>query len=216
VEQRPKLTERQESIEATLDLLEAIEHGEDHTQRTLASKLGIALGLTNALVKRCVKKGLLKVSEVPAKRFAYYLTPKGFREKSRLTAEYLSMSLGFFRSARADYAEVLAYCESREWKKVVFFGASELTEIASLAVPDVAVEPVAVVQPGSNLEQVGLYTVVQSLDHVGEYDAVVLTEMQTPQEAYDFLLSQVPKGRLLAPSFMRVGKASKDKERGLK
>ena len=45
-------------------------------------------------------KGLVKMSQVPLNRYAYYLTPQGFAEKSRLTAEYLSVSFNFFRRAR--------------------------------------------------------------------------------------------------------------------
>ena len=73
----------------------------------LPEAAGIALGLANAYLKRCVKKGLIKVSQAPANRYAYYLTPKGFTEKSRLTAEYLTISFNFFRDARAQCAALL-------------------------------------------------------------------------------------------------------------
>ena len=92
-------TNSRENSRITLGLLEAVESGRAHTQRGLAADLGIALGLVNIYLKRCVKKGLVKVSQAPARRFAYYLTPNGFAEKSRLTGEYLSWSLTFFRMA---------------------------------------------------------------------------------------------------------------------
>ncbi|MGL4729464.1 MAG: winged helix-turn-helix transcriptional regulator, partial [Bosea sp. (in: a-proteobacteria)] len=73
-------------------LLASVEREAHVSQRKLASELGVALGLVNTYIKRCVKKGLIKVQEVPSRRYAYYLTPHGFAEKSRLTAEYLSWS----------------------------------------------------------------------------------------------------------------------------
>ena len=73
-----------------LGLLQSVERDGAQSQRKLASDLGIALGLVNAYLKRCVKKGLLKIGQAPARRYAYYLTPHGFAEKSRLTVEYLS------------------------------------------------------------------------------------------------------------------------------
>ena len=91
-----------EEAKITLGLLSAVEANSALTQRSVASDLGIALGLANAYLKRCVRKGLVKVKQVPANRYSYYLTPKGFAEKSRLTAEYLSISFNFFRSARSD------------------------------------------------------------------------------------------------------------------
>ncbi len=90
-----------------LGLLELVERDGAQSQRKLASDLGIALGLVNAYLKRCVKKGLVKIAQAPARRYAYYLTPSGFAEKSRLTVEYLSSSFSFFRSAREDCANVL-------------------------------------------------------------------------------------------------------------
>jgi predicted transcriptional regulator len=70
-----------------LGLLDAVERG-DVTQRSLSRELGIAVGLVNAYVKRCMNKGLIKVQQIPPRRYGYYLTPKGFVEKSQLVASY--------------------------------------------------------------------------------------------------------------------------------
>ena len=91
-----------ETSRIMLGLLDAVEQDRAHSQRHLASELGIALGLVNAYLKRCMKKGLVKMRQAPARRYAYYLTPQGFAEKSRLTVEYLSFSFGFFRQAKTD------------------------------------------------------------------------------------------------------------------
>src|SRR5271154_7301421 len=97
----------QENERILLDLLKSVEHDGQRSQRLIAAELGIALGLVNAYLKRCVKKGLVKVHDAPARRYAYYLTPQGFAEKSRLTVDYMSYSFSLFRRARADYANVL-------------------------------------------------------------------------------------------------------------
>ena len=70
--------------DADLDLLTAVERGEVVTQQMLKHELGVSVGLINALIKRAVKKGLVKVREAPYKRYVYYLTPHGFAEKGRL------------------------------------------------------------------------------------------------------------------------------------
>ena len=93
--------------QTTLRLLSDIERKEFSSQRAFSVRLGIALGLTNAYVKRCVKKGWIKMRRVPARRYAYYLTPKGFTEKSKLVGEYLTSSLEFFRAARAQCLDIL-------------------------------------------------------------------------------------------------------------
>src|SRR5947209_18495801 len=98
-------SESGEDSRIVLGLLNSVEDGAT-SQRRIASELGVALGLVNAYLKRCVKKGLVKVSEAPTRRYAYYLTPRGFAEKSRLTVEYLSSSFSFFRQAKAECVPV--------------------------------------------------------------------------------------------------------------
>src|SRR5499433_4529760 len=105
--------ENPESSRIMLGLLDAVEQNRPQSQRLLASELGIALGLVNAYLKRCIKKGLVKVRSAPARRYAYYLTPQGFAEKSRLTVEYLSYSFGFFRQAKADCVRAFALAKER-------------------------------------------------------------------------------------------------------
>src|ERR1700732_1703794 len=108
-----------EKTRIMLGLLESVQRGDAHSQRRLAAELGIALGLVNAYLKRCIKKGLIKVSEAPARRYAYYLTPKGFAEKSRLTVEYLSDSFNLFRLARADCSAEFQAIRTAGWNRVV-------------------------------------------------------------------------------------------------
>ena len=99
--------EREEKL--TLDLLNAIDQRSDVSQRHLARQMGIALGLANSYLKRCARKGLVKVSEAPANRYFYYLTPKGFAEKARLTGHYLASSLSFYRKAGESCSAAFKY-----------------------------------------------------------------------------------------------------------
>src|SRR5262245_22947851 len=124
--------ESPENSRIMLGLLDAVEQDRAQSQRLLASELGIALGLVNAYLKRCVKKGLVKVRSAPARRYAYYLTPQGFAEKSRLTVDYLSYSFGFFRQAKTDCSELFRAASARGVEKVLLAGQSDLAEIASL------------------------------------------------------------------------------------
>ena len=102
----PLLGRSSENNRIVLGLLESLGRESAQSQRRLAAELGIAVGLVNIYLKRCVKKGLLKMSDAPARRYAYYLTPQGFSEKARLTLEYLSFSFDLFRRAKADCRSV--------------------------------------------------------------------------------------------------------------
>jgi len=125
----PGSNSSQSEAELTLNLLRAVHDDKRLTQRTAARKLGVALGLLNAYLKRCVKKGYIKVTQAPSSRYVYYLTPKGFAEKSRLTGEFITQSLNLFRQAQYEYQELLSICVSRKWNRIALVGASDLTEI---------------------------------------------------------------------------------------
>ena len=63
------------------------------TQRELAEELGFSLGKLNYCLKALMKKGLVKMDNFeknPNKiNYIYILTPKGIREKTKLTLNFL-------------------------------------------------------------------------------------------------------------------------------
>src|SRR6187200_2017267 len=107
-----------------LGILQAIDSEDKITQRAVANELGIALGLVNTYLRRFVRKGLVKVQAAPARRYAYYLTPKGFAEKSKLTAQYFSHSFAFFRTAKEDCRAILSQASERRMKRLAMVGIS--------------------------------------------------------------------------------------------
>src|SRR5690348_15830190 len=108
-----------------LGLLHSVERDSTRSQRNMAAEFGVALGLINTCLRFCVRKGYVKVKRIPARRYAYFLTPKGMAEKSRLTVEHLSNSLSFFRQAREDCAKIFEVAESRGWHRLALVGAGE-------------------------------------------------------------------------------------------
>ena len=128
----------------TLHLLEEIEKNHSPSQRQLARQLDISLGLVNSFIKRLALKGYFKVTHVPKNRVRYILTPKGATEKSRLTYEYIKLSYVFFKDARKKMQNLLKDLESQGVKRVIFFGTTELAEIAYLSLHDTNIELAAV------------------------------------------------------------------------
>ena len=197
--------------EITLGLLNAIHENSAITQRSAAHDLGIALGLANAYVKRCVKKGLVKVSMVPSNRYAYYLTPKGFAEKSRLTAEYLSQSFRFFRVARDECSHVLESCAMRGWRRLALCGTGDLAEIITLCARDYPVELAGIVDPGTGDGTISGLRVATELESFGALDAVIVSDLSDPQGAYEWLAKRISADRILAPALLKI---SRDRQVG--
>ena len=187
--------------EIVLGVLDVVERDQHVTQRHVASELGIALGLANAYLKRCIRKGLIKVSQVPRRRFAYYLTAQGFSEKSRLTASYLSHSLSFFRSARGQCAEIFAAAAAKGQLRLVLVGPGDLAEIATLVAREAQVTIVGTVAPqAEDLEQ--------SLVAIGNIDAVVVTALENPQEIFSASIAAFGADRVYAPALLRLNRQS--------
>ena len=128
----------------TLHLLEEIEKNHSPSQRQLARHLDISLGLVNSFIKRLAHRGYFKVTHIPKNRVRYILTPKGAAEKSRLTYEYIKLSYVFFKDARKKMQKLLKDLESQGVKRVIFFGATELAEIAYLSLQYTNIELAAV------------------------------------------------------------------------
>lgn len=191
---------------AMLKLLVALESGQPTSQRSLAARIGVALGMTNYLVKRAVRKGLLKVEKIPAKRYAYYVTPKGFGEKSRLVAQYLSSSLMFFRQAREEYSVLFAQIRAQNFSRVVLFGESDLAEIALLAAQAENVSVIAVIHPGSNQDVFCGVPVIGNLDYALEHniDALVITMTDAPQDTYNLVTKIFGAKRVFAAPLLHV------------
>ncbi|MBI3087399.1 MAG: winged helix-turn-helix transcriptional regulator [Candidatus Omnitrophica bacterium] len=115
-----------------LQALEELSVNPSFTQRHLAKKLGVALGLTNLMIRRFVNKGYVKVVNIQKNRLQYLITPKGITEKTRLTYAYLEYSLFLYRGVRRVLQERLSRIAQAGGKDVVLFGVGEITEIAYL------------------------------------------------------------------------------------
>lgn len=116
-------------------LLTEINSGERLSQRTLARRVGIALGLTNLLIRRFVRKGWVRVVQTNPNRVMYLLTPAGLAEKARMSRDSLQYSVRFYTDARQRIAARFAQLSddwgepSRVGKRIAFFGTGEVAEI---------------------------------------------------------------------------------------
>jgi predicted transcriptional regulator len=192
-------------VSTTVRLFTEIELEGIVSQESLATRLGIAVGLTNAYIKRCVHKGLIKMQKAPAQRYAYYLTPKGFSEKCRLTAEYLAHSFSFFRRARSQCHDLLAAANLRGRSRILLVGAGELAEIAVLAALEApGVTLVGVVAPGRNAPLFAGLQVFNDLDSAPAFDAVMVTDTAQPRQTYEALRKRVEESRILLAPVLHI------------
>jgi len=188
----------------TLGVLNAVEKNSRVTQRDVAKNIGIALGLTNAYLKRCIKKGLIKVQQAPANRYAYYLTPQGFAEKSRLTGEFLSQGFQFFRLTRTQLIEIFEHIQSRKWHNVAFHGLTDIAEIGVLCSTNFDIQIVGIVDKTSFLKEYISIPIVSNIKDLASFDAIVITDLGDPQATLKNLSEIFPAHRIFAPQILKL------------
>lgn len=159
-------------------LLNELDRDGGATQRTLAIKLGVALGLTNLYLKRLARKGYIKITTIPRNRIRYLLTPQGFAEKSRLTYLYMQYSLSYYRDMRIRLKEMMSTFDTSHGQRVVIYGTSELAELAYLALREMNIDCVGFID-GSSRESF-LSCPVSSPDQVSrwQFDWVLITDLE--------------------------------------
>jgi hypothetical protein len=171
-----------------LKLMNRLENNPALSQRALALDLNIALGLMNAYLKRCVGKGWIRVSQVPAKRLGYFLTPEGFIEKSKMVTHYLANSFAFFRDARLQCVELFALCVQKGWSKIALVGSGDLAEIVTLMAKGTSIETY----------------IVEISAELSDFDGILITDILSPQVTYDRLVSQITEERLLILDLLHI------------
>jgi DNA-binding MarR family transcriptional regulator len=117
-------------------ILDRLDAGRPVSQRSLSGDLGIALGLTNLLVRRMMRQGWVRLVRVPPNRYRYFLTPAGLAQKARMSRAYLAHSVQFYAETR-DRIQQTFEAVAANWnalagdvpKHVIFYSGGEIAEI---------------------------------------------------------------------------------------
>jgi len=171
--------------ERELEILEAIGEGVPLTQRALARRLGVALGLTNLYLRGLAKKGYIKIVEFPRKpavrqRLLYLLTPKGIAAKTRLTYEHMAYWASLYGRARRSLREGLAPFLAHRMQRIALYGTGEPTELAYLTLREFGLEPVGVFDKSAGGVFLG-YPVRDYHELASEYvDGIIVATFEPP------------------------------------
>jgi len=189
--------------EVLLELLTVVDRDSSISQRTISRELGVALGLANAYLKRCIRKGWIKVQQVPRRRYLYYLTPQGFAEKTRLSAEYLSSSFSFFRKTRGQLSELMQECTDRGCHRIAFAGVSDLAEMGTICGHDFDLDIVCIIDAERAGSRFCGLPVVASAAACAQLDAIIVTALKRPEVIYQELAHALGPDRVLIPHMLR-------------
>ena len=89
-----------------LEMLRHIVNQPNSTQRDLARGLNLSLGKVNYCMKALKEKGYIKINNFkknPDKiSYAYILTPKGIKEKTKLTVNFMKRKIEEYKELKKE------------------------------------------------------------------------------------------------------------------
>ena len=177
-----------ESKKIIYQFLEELEKGEITTQKELSNNLRVSIGFINALIKKFLKKGYIKAKQAPYKRFIYYLTAKGYIEKSKLVSEYINSSLDFFRTLRKEFNKMFSFeREKNEFVSFILFGVSEVTEICIISALDNNMKVSYIVDKKFKSKKFLGINVLKKIRKLKENEKIIITDKDKSQNLYSKL-----------------------------
>lgn len=194
-----------------MQLLSEVEQDPDVTQRQLSIRVGIALGLTNVLLRNLAQKGYVRVSQASWKRRFYTLTPDGFSHRIRLMVKYVRRFLDHYQKVRQTLREELEPLALNAESRVAVYGTGEFAELVYLGLKEIGIEELEIfdsqVTPGDRF----LGMPVRDIEALrpDDYDRVVVAQVDASDSLYDLLRErQVDTQQIV--SFFANGRAREE------
>lgn len=183
-----------------LRVLKEIEQVPDISQRELAQKLGMALGLTNTVLRNMVRKGLIRATKANWKRWLYAITPEGFSHKLRLTITYVKRVLEDYSEVRLALRQELNGLALHTESRIALYGTGEFAEIVFLGLKNIGINEIDSFGPDIQERPRFLGMPVSTIQHLisGYYDKVVVADLVDVADIVESLRYQgVPSERIV-------------------
>lgn len=169
-------------------LLEHVDENPQISQRALSTQVGIAFGLVNTYLKRSVEKGWIRVKNISPKRYAYFVTPQGMAEKTRMVKDYMSHSLALFREARGEAETFFTQAQQLDCKRIAIVGDGDLAKIIQLVAQAYPFD-IHLISKDSDLKN---------------YDALIVADLHDPQTIYDCAVEALTEQKVFALKALHI------------
>jgi len=174
---------------AELNLLKEVSRTPEVTQRSLASRLGISLGLTNLLLRNLAHKGYVRVAKANWRRRLYALTPQGMAHRLLLTGAYVSRVLDHYQKIKLILQEELEPLSLHEESSLAILGTGDFAELVYLGLKELGVESIDVFTLGDPDGTKFLGMPIRDISNLQpvDYDRVVVAILEHPENSYSYL-----------------------------
>jgi len=119
-----------------LDTLLELKENPSLSQRSLAHKLNISLGLTNSIMQNLIHRGLIKAKKMTGRKILYLITPKGMVQATNFIYDRVRETQHYYQYTKDLLTTHFTNLYDKGAIKVVIYGTGQLAEIAYLSLLD--------------------------------------------------------------------------------
>lgn len=191
----------------TMQMLTVLEEDNNLSQRKLANTLGIALGATNAHIKKCLADGFIQKKPADKNRLDYQLTPKGYLEKSRLNSLFIEDSFKIFNQARESFSDIFTKQTELHEKPFYIVGTNPMAEAAFLSITEKNMPMFkGFYSPGHQIGKFLNKPVIQDIEQLEPNALFVFSLLENPIQSYESLKEQVGSKHIFVPQILELNK----------
>lgn len=106
------------------------------SQRSLAHKLNISLGLTNAILQNLIHRGWVKAQKMTGRKILYLITPKGMAQATNFIYDRVRETQHYYQYAKDLLTTHFTNLYDKGVRRAVIYGTGQLAEIAYLSLLD--------------------------------------------------------------------------------
>jgi len=119
-----------------LDTLLELKDNPSQSQRSLAHKLNISLGLTNSILQNLIHRGLIKAQKMTGRKILYLITPKGMVQATNFIYDRVRETQHYYQYAKDLLTAHFTNLYDKGARKAAIYGTGQLAEIAYLSLLD--------------------------------------------------------------------------------
>ena len=119
-----------------LDTLLEIKDNPSLSQRSLAHKLNISLGLTNAILQNLIHRGWVKAQKMTGRKILYLITPKGMVQATNFIYDRVRETQHYYQYAKDLLTIHFTNLYDKGARRAVVYGTGQLAEITYLSLLD--------------------------------------------------------------------------------
>jgi len=175
-----------------LQLLQELEEAPEISQRDLSQKLGVALGLTNAMIRNFTKRGYLRATKAGWRRWLYAITPIGFSHKLQLTVAYVQRVVDDYGNVREVLRQEMDPLALHQESRIAIYGVGAFAELVFLGLKDIGIEEIDIYSPDyvTNSRFLGMPVRNTTSLQSGHYDKVVIAVLNDSETTVKSLNKQ--------------------------